>query len=238
MKIAICDDNKYFSAYIEEEINKESPQKIDYDIFASGDELIKYIYNSKDSPGYNIYFLDIEMPGKNGIETAAIIRKIDDNALIIFITEHKEYVYDVFEVLPFRFLIKPIKSEELKKILRQAIEHITTKSGLFFFKIERQNYQVPFQEIIYFESCKRKIKLYTDNICYEFYGKITDIITTLNPNLFCQIHASYIVNMEYIRSISDTYLSITDGNILSISKRFRKEVRDKHLKFMEWKCGD
>lgn len=237
MKIAICDDNEYFIKYIEKEVSKLHIKNIDYDIFISGDELVTFINRNGLNIKYNIYFIDIEMPGKNGIETASFIRKYDNKALIVFITEHKEYVYNVFEVLPFRFLIKPIKSEELSKVLYEAIDHISTKSELFFFKIERQNYQIPFEEIIYFENCKRKVRLYTSEISYEFYDKITSIITTLNPNLFCQIHASYIVNMEYIRAINDTYLTISTGAILPISKKFRKEVRKNHLDFMEWKCG-
>ena len=56
---------------------------------------------------FNILFMDIEMPGRNGIETSAYVREKDKNALIIFITDHKEYVYEVFDVLQFRCLIKP-----------------------------------------------------------------------------------------------------------------------------------
>ena len=106
MKIAVCEDNNIVSSYMEDYISSLDLQDIEYEIFSSGDDLIHYM--EVENAIFNIYFMDIEMPGRNGIETSAYIRSVDKNALIIFITDHKEYVYDVFDVLPFRFLIKPV----------------------------------------------------------------------------------------------------------------------------------
>lgn len=99
MNIAICDDNVNFVNWLEE-IVLHAPHEVD--IFLDGGELLSYIDKSRSS--YDTIFLDIEMNGLNGIETAKKIRKNNQNVLIIFVTEYQEYVYDVFEVLPFRFL--------------------------------------------------------------------------------------------------------------------------------------
>lgn len=237
MRIAVCDDNQITSNYIEECLSKLSLKDISVDVFCSGNDLINYIEKNPDSVYFNIYFMDIEMPGMNGIETAAYIRQKDKNSLIIFITEHKEYIYQVFEVLPFRFIIKPLVKEKLDTVLKEAFENILTTKQLFFFKVERQNYQIPFDKIIYFEGAGRKVKLYTETEEHVYYDKISNIKEKVNENLFLQIHASYLVNMEFIRMISETEVILEGNVILPISKRFRKEVRALHLNFMEWRCG-
>lgn len=66
---------------------------------------------------YDIVFMDIEMSVLNGIETAKKIRKSNQKMVIIFVTDYQEYVYDVFDVLPFRFLRKPCSEEEVLAVL-------------------------------------------------------------------------------------------------------------------------
>lgn len=237
MRIAVCDDNQITSNYIEEYLYKLSLKDISFDVFYSGNDLIDYIEKNPDNTFFNIYFMDIEMPGMNGIETAAYIRQKDKNALIIFITEHKEYVYQVFEVLPFRFIIKPLVKERLDTVLKEAFENILTTKQLFFFKKERKDFQIPFDKIIYFEGAGRKVKLYTITEEYVYYDKISNIKGKVNENIFLQIHASYLVNMEFIRFISETEVVLEGGVKLPISKSFRKEVRSLHLNFVEWRCG-
>jgi DNA-binding LytR/AlgR family response regulator len=235
--IAVCDDSLITSSYVEEYLSKLPLKDISFDVFSSGNDLINYMEKNSDNTYFNIYFMDIEMPGINGIETAAYIRKNDKNAIIIFITEHKEYVYQVFDVLPFRFIVKPLDKERLDIVLKEAIENIQTMKQLFFFKKERQNFQIPFDKILYFEGVGRKVKLVTETTEYVFYDKISNIKEKVDKNLFLQIHASYLVNMEFIRLISEVEV-VLEGNIkLPISKKFRKEAKLQHLNFVEWRCG-
>lgn len=102
MRIAICDDNLHQSGEIERKLLcYAKSETIEIDIFDSGDELISYLDKNKNA--FNIYFLDIEMPGSNGIVTANQIRKNDMKAIIIFITQHRDYVYEVFRGIAVSF---------------------------------------------------------------------------------------------------------------------------------------
>lgn len=235
MRISICDDNRITANYVEEYISNLSFKDITYDIFFSGEDLIKYIENNH--VVYNIYFMDIEMPGRSGIETSAYIRQTDKNALIIFITDHKEYVYQVFEVLPFRFLMKPLTKEKLNTVLGEAMEHIQTMKQVFFFKQGKTRLQVPFDEILYFEGNRRKIRLVTNQKEYEFYDKISNLKEQVDMNIFLQIHTSYLINMEQIHLIDESEVLLKNDIHLPISKKFRKEAKEQHLKYMEWRCG-
>ena len=234
MKIAVCEDNNIVAAYLEDYLSSLGVQNIEYEIFTSGDYLIRDMEQEKTS--FNIFLMDIEMPGRNGIETSAYVRAHDKNALIIFITDHKEYVYEVFEVLPFRFLIKPVTQEALNGVMKKAFEHFNLTNQVFFFKQNKKQLQVDFNEIIYFEGNLRKVRLVTSEVEYDFYGKISDVVKQLDGNLFLQIHNSYIVNMSQIRKISDSAVVLKSGVNLPISKKYRDEVRQKHIQYMAWRC--
>lgn len=234
MRIAVCEDNNIVAAFMEDYIASMDAENIEYEIFTSGDDLIHYM--ERENVTFNILFMDIEMPGRNGIETSAYVREKDKNALIIFITDHKEYVYEVFDVLPFRFLIKPVTREALNLVMKKAFEHFNLTKQVFFFKQNKTQLQVAFDEIIYFEGNLRKVRLVTTGGEYGFYGKISEVVKKLDGNLFLQIHNSYIVNMDQIRKISESVVLLKSGTTLPISKKYREYVRQKHIQYMAWRC--
>lgn len=234
MRIAVCEDNNIVAAFMEDYIASMEAENIEYEIFTSGDDLIHYM--EQENVTFNILFMDIEMPGRNGIETSAYVREKDKNAIIIFITDHKEYVYEVFDVLPFRFLIKPVTREALNLVMKKAFEHFNFTKQVFFFKQNKTQLQVAFDEIIYFEGNLRKVRLVTTGGEYDFYGKISEVVKKLDGNLFLQIHNSYIVNMDQIRKISESVVLLKLGTTLPISKKYREYVRQKHIQYMAWRC--
>ena len=234
MRIAVCEDNNIVAAFMEDYIASMDAENIEYEIFTSGDDLIHYM--ERENVTFNILFMDIEMPGRNGIETSAYVREKDKYALIIFITDHKEYVYEVFDVLPFRFLIKPVTREALNLVMKKAFEHFNLTKQVFFFKQNKTQLQVAFDEIIYFEGNLRKVRLVTTGGEYDFYGKISEVVKKLDGNLFLQIHNSYIVNMDQIRKISESVVLLKSGIALPISKKYREYVRQKHIQYMAWRC--
>ena len=156
--IGICEDSVPVQSQIENyicEILKECP----VEVFSSGEDLLSFLSDGKQR--FSLYFMDISLPGISGIETAAAIRQKDPYALIIYITDYREYVYQIFETLPYRFITKPIEKEIFQKALTDAINYITDRVELFCFHIDRDQYQIPFQKIMYFESRLRKLMLHT-----------------------------------------------------------------------------
>lgn len=72
----------------------------------------------------------------------------------------------------------------------------------------------------------------------EIYGKIAKIAETVDKNIFAQTHVSFLVNLEYVRSIRQAEVILSDGAILPISKRYQREIKERHLLFMERRCGE
>ena len=234
IRIAVCEDSIPVQAQIEDHIS-EMLTDCPVEVFSSGEELLSFL--SREKRRFSLYLMDISLPGISGIETAAAIRERDPYALIIYITDYKEYVYEVFETLPYRFITKPIDKDIFHKAISDAVNYITDRGELFHFHVDRIQYQIPFQEIIYFESNLRRVTLHTGKEAFSFYGRLRDLSEHLNPMLFVRTHASYLVNMEFIRSIRDAEVLLSTGEHIPVSRKYRPSVRDKHLEYMKWRAA-
>ena len=234
IKIAICDDNIEMAHNLENTIHQMSFNNIETDVFTSGIELLKYY---KTDGSYNIVLLDIEMPSVNGIETALNLREADQDIVLIFITAYKEYVYQIFEALPFRFLEKPVSSEKLFETLKDAVSYVEEMKKFFSFKKGTTTFQIPAKDILYFEASNRKIKIHANKKEDIFYGKFQKLMEKLNENYFLQIHSSFIVNMDYITSFNEREVVLCNNTVLPISLKYRKSACLEHLKFIERRCG-
>ena len=191
LSIAICEDNVPVQSQLENYIY-ELFSSCPVEIFSSGEELLSSLEGKE--RGFSIYLMDISLPGISGIETAASIRTRDPYALILYITDYREYVYQVFETLPYRFILKPVDKSVFQKALSDAMNYCTDRNKMFLFHIDRTQYQIPLQEIVYFESHLRRITLHTQKESYTFYGRLQDLTARLNHMLFVRTHTSYIVN--------------------------------------------
>ena len=233
MRIAICDDDISFTSKLEDIISREcakNGKKTEIDVFFDGETLVKSIENGH---RYSMIFLDIEMKRMNGIAAARRIRQLDRYTLIIYISSYDDYLKELFEVEPFRFISKPIQLEQLQRYCAEAIKKIEGLNNLFVYNYNKEEYSVPIKEIVYFESNKRLIDIHmNDGTVRSFYGKLNNIekeIQKMNKH-FIRIHQSFLVNYSYIKSMtySEVALEYNDEEyVLRISEDRRSTVRQK-----------
>lgn len=127
--IAICDDAPIECTGIAKQIEALLKQlRVDFIIkrFFNGEELL----HSCES--FDIIFLDIKMPGINGMVLAKKIREQGRQSLIIFITAAKEYVFEAYDVEAFQYLIKPVQKGKLKNVLEKSIKKIQADTNINF----------------------------------------------------------------------------------------------------------
>ncbi len=118
MIVGICDDQPPFRQMMKNFlIEYKTARRIPFDIveFASGNDLLKYPYP------LDIVFLDYEMPGIDGMETARRIRKESTICCIIFVTSFPEHVFDAFEVNTYRYILKPVDFNRLETVIDNYI---------------------------------------------------------------------------------------------------------------------
>lgn len=223
MKIAICDDSYTTQSELEElvwESFQGNKGELECDVFSSGIELIVNMEQQHLLERYQIYILDIEMDGINGLEVAARIRQIDQAATIIFATSHKELMQEAFDVNAFNYLVKPLDHAKAKRVLEKAYNFLTLSYVSFEFKIGKKNFRIRLDDIIYFEGKGRKIILHGNGENYEFYGSIKNLIRELDSHLFVQVHASFVVNMKYISVATNEEVILKNGEKIGITKKY------------------
>lgn len=240
MYIAICDDEVRVGADLERtliDILDKLNIKYDIDVFFTGNELCREL---EAGTHYDLIFLDIEFAQDeiNGIELGQIIRDAHHNytVSIIYISWKKEYAIQLFDIRPLNFLIKPLQYEKIKQTINTYLKVASFLLGEFSYNVGRDIFKVQIKDIVYLESYDRKLILHlADGRKEEFYGSLKEAYQEqLNKFDFLYIHASYLVNYDYITLIKYDQLLLANSAIpLPISQPKRKEVRKAYCAIME-----
>lgn len=182
---------------------------------------------------YHIYFLDVLMPGKNGIQVAREIRKKDKTAHILFLTTSPEYALEGYEVRAYNYILKPLRKEKLYGTL-------TELSGAFSLPVKQLQIvkngvvkHILYREIVYIEVRRNKLLLvlHTGEEV-ETYSTITEMESCLkNEDIFTRTHRSYIVNMQYIKEFTSTEICLRPEYRIPVSRTYSGAVKKDYLNF-------
>lgn len=175
------------------------------EIFGKPAQLLEAI---QETGNHQLFFLDIEIKGEEqkGMEIARDIRQKDPNALIVFVTTHSEFMPITYKyrVSALDFIDKGLSDEDfqaaVEDILTYAFDNVsqTVSENAFSYKNQHSHVQVPFKDILYFETSPtvHKVLLHTKTGQLEFYGKVSEIAKA-DERLY-QSHRAYVVNPENI----------------------------------------
>lgn len=234
INIAICDDNieelEIISSIISKNIKKiDMPFKISS--FSDGQDLIEHINSSKDN--FDIIFLDIYMNLSNGLDVARKIRDFDKECKIIFITSSKGHAIDSYDVRAFHYILKPIKEEKLRDIIKLAIESLNKENKQVVIMNKKGNYRILYKDILYAESKARVVNIYLkSNEVISFYSKLEDFFQSLKDERFLRCHKSFIVNMDYVLKVENNYIFMYNNVIIPISSSNIAAIKEKYFNYL------
>lgn len=236
MRIAVCDDNPK-----ELERIKGCFCRIQgYDLVCSyfdSTSTVMEILKTENSP-YDLYILNIEMPGMNGLKLAKSIREKDSRALFVFLTSYTRYMKDVFDVVTFDFIEKPISDEKLLQILERAATYLNITSQHFSFGYRASRYSLKYDRILYIEKKGRQALIHTFEDVYKTNMTLEEIWKQLNPKSFVHIHSSYIINLYNLDRKDNEIAIMRNGEKLHITKGYRRELAMRHYEFVQGgMCG-
>ena len=231
MKIAICDDDKnelfhILSLLADYQIQKNTD--FSYKPFESSMELATNATNER----YDIYLLDVVMPGLNGMELAKEIRSYDKAADIIFLTTSREFAVESYTVKASNYLIKPIQKDQLFDALDDIMKTRIEDQGSFLvLKSSVGVHKVRISEIVY--ALNRKVIYYLKNneqiVCVDKFSSVCDFL--LQHQEFLLAHRSFLVNMNFIGSINATDMYLQDGKHIPLAQRRVAEIKKLYLAF-------
>ncbi|WP_234117304.1 LytR/AlgR family response regulator transcription factor [Clostridium hydrogenum] len=229
INIAICDDDKKVLDQIKKYIEEYEKDKCEVKTYSSGEELLKGKLK------FEIIFLDIDMTGIDGIETAKRIRNYDKGVKIIYVTSFTDYTNMAFEVHAFGYLNKPIKKEQIYKQLCEATAYSKEEKkdeGIEFITLDGVVRLNP-KQIYYFEYVNRSVKIKTLDRTYMIKEKIASVASRIEKFGFLMPHKSFTVNLFHIRNIKGYDIFMMDGSIIPLSQKKSAEFREQFNIFLE-----
>lgn len=231
IKVAICDDIDVVASLTERLLLQYNEAMLDIDVFNKSQKLIE----SLDNTTYDLFILDISMPGLSGIEIAEFIREKNYNVPIIFLTSHKEYMEEVFQVQTFDYIMKPVTAKKLYPVLDKVIKFLDLGNEKFHYQFRKVDYSIALRDIIFFEKRGRQVIIHTfvEIESPQTINMSTNTLLSKLDNNFIQVHTSFIVNIKYVTGIKSdiVVLTLPDGktNEIPISRKFKEIARKKIL---------
>ena len=240
MRVALCDDTnsdlenlkKLLQAY-----SKLNNIPLDIDIYNNSRVLINNVSYFREKE-YSIYFLDIIMD-KNGIDVAKELREVTPDVPIIFTTSSKEFAINAFKVQAYDYILKPVKKEELFSCLDKLITsmQVAVKAS---FNIKLNNLSIVtinINEITYIEQKDRRLMFHmndgTSHLTTSIRGKfLEEIPFKIEDYNFINCHSSFVINMNQIKSITDHFFIMKNGDNIPIAKRIEKQVVDTYTNYL------
>ena len=230
MRIAICDDEKNIRELIGNKVEKQYP-KAEIVFFSSGEELLSSDVH------IDILFLDIQMSGRDGMETARELRQRNNDVIIIFVTAVEEYVFQAFDVGAFNYIVKPIDDAKFTDVLQRAVDGLDSQNKVV--KEPEEKYvminnsgvhtKVILDDIVYAEVFNRKVVIHKLNDEIEYYGKMSDLEALAGESFF-RPHRAYLINFKYVEKYDATTIYLEKGSVLMAKQNYPAFVK-KYMKY-------
>ena len=231
IRIAICDDEKHMSDHIRamaSDFFRKKNREIQLRTFLSGEELLNY------DGQIDILFLDIQMNGMDGLETARKLRAGKFRGFLIFITVLKEMVFQSFEVQAYDYLVKPVDEKQFRKTMERLYASMqnTSEDSL----LVQQGYErriVPKDEIVFCEVIDRKIYLnLASGEVVDYYERIENLETKLGSHFF-RCHRSYLINLKHLKGYKNGTACMDNGKEVPVSRLRSREFSGVVLQYMK-----
>ncbi len=230
MNVVVCDDEKFFLDSIEQKITQWALMNgrsngIVVHVFDSTEELLDAWQHGMQ---VDAVFLDIQFPGElSGLAVAKEIHSKNEYTPIVFITSHGEYAEEGYMVNALRYLRKPISERaiaECMDILWRRWELQQTKCVMI--ELPSQVLQLPVQSILYVEVSGHYCMIMTTDSeqVYKLKLPLDTIRKKLPAHLFVQCQRSFIVNLMYVRHMTNTNLRMADGTQIRIGRLFQPKL--------------
>lgn len=234
VKIALCDDDR---AVLEEirtllgQYHIERNQKIVCTDFCSPLELLIEIEKGMRP---DILFLDVIMPGENGISVAREIRQYDDTVKIIFLTSSSEFAVESYTVGAYFYQMKPVDAESFFQLMDAVVpECEKIQQSSLLVRGKNGITRIDLRKLEYCEVIGRTLLFHLENgRVLKGIGSLDELCNKLAQyENFLRLHRSFVINMEYIQNISYKAVTMDDLTEIPIPHGKCSEIKKRYLEY-------
>lgn len=234
IKIAFCDDDMEVLHQMNELLDRyrvERNEDITYAAFQSPFELLTEIEKGIRP---DILFLDVVMPGQNGMDVAKEIRQYDTNMKIIFLTSSPEFAVESYSVGAYFYQLKPIWEESFFRLMDAVlVECEKKKKNSLILRSKDGITRIDLQQLEYCEVLGRKLLFHLENgAVLESAGSL-DVLAgqLMQYSNFFRPHRSFLVNMEYIQNISSRSIKMVNDAEIPIPHGKCSEIKNTYMEY-------
>lgn len=235
LQIAVCDDNLDELSNMVQLINLYRASKnlnCEYAVFSNGFELVSALEKGK---RFDIYCLDIIMPGFMGIDVAREIRGFDKTAPVLFFTSSPEFALESYSVKAINYVLKPISKEKLFFTFDELLEQIKAKKDedAVIVKSNEGIQKILISNLAFAEVIGRNVLYHLRSgkviECTEAFSSVCDNL--MKYGCFVKPHRSYLVNMQYVDTIENYQIILQTLSAVPIAQGRAKEMKEKYLAY-------
>jgi len=221
-KIAIVDDEAFDRSLVSDyaaRFSAEQEELLEVFCFESGTQFLEACAEE-----FDLVFLDIDMPGLDGMKTAQELRQIDKNICIIFVTNLAQYAIRGYEVNAFDFIIKPVQYSSFKYKLDRALRFLSIwrEEKHLLLSMDGTLRRLNISEIFYIEADGAYVQYHTIDGIIRTRGPLKEIEKKLAGDGFARCNHGYLINLKYVTDIISDTVTVC-GTKLKISRPKKKD---------------
>lgn len=193
--------------------------------FSSGEA---FLFGLEDHPDLDMVFLDIEMNETDGLEVAKTIRQTDKELPIVFATAFGEYAVQGYDVQAMDYLLKPIESDKIKRVLKRHLDRQPTVRETVTIESQGEIIKLSLDDILYVEVNRRECDIHLNDEIITLNRTLKEIADELNDD-FVQTHRSYLVNVMHMNRLLKTDIELSNKAVVPVSRRLAKTVQERFV---------
>ncbi len=232
IKVAVCDDDKQVCTKLVAMI-KDYFEDIGRPVWVAG--FTNGLSVLKANIRFDVIFLDIDMPGLDGIETAKRLRNWDVNSKIIYVTNYSKFKSCAYKVHAFDYVDKPVRESKIFDVLKEVMHYLdnAVEKQKYAFTTEKGVLTIELDDIYYFEYVARRVLINTSQGEYIATYSLKELYNKFNKYNFESPHKSFIINMLHIKYIKGFDIFMENGSIIPLAQKRAVGFKEKFNDFLQ-----
>ena len=223
-RLAIVEDEKQDSDLLQSHIHHFFTENCPDDSFQATVFDNAGVFIEQYRPDYDLIFLDIQMPGLNGMEAATALRKKDSSVLLVFVTNMAQYAVRGYDVNAAGFILKPVSYYDFLMRMRKCIGILQTRVEEYVTLNMRQGIiRLPARDILYVEVNRHMLTYHTFKDAVQTTGSLAETEASLRGSGFLRCNSCYLVNPKAIQAVLGYDIRLINGETIQISHPKKKQ---------------
>lgn len=222
VRIAVVEDDPVSAELLKAHLQQFFQERAaDYTLscFSDGKDILENY-----RPVYDLIFLDIEMPGVDGMTAARTIRQTDQQTVIIFVTQMAQYAVKGYEVNALDFILKPVDYFSFAFKMQRVMSTLELRQNVKIMLHNASSWQALYSlDIYYIEVLNHDLIFHTKNGVHRTRGSLNEMEKKLSRVGFRRCSKSFLLNLAHVTAVEGSSISV-GGDTIPLSRSMRKEL--------------